>query len=113
MRFLLLLIFPLLLFACRKRNPVPKGLLSTEKMEAVMWDMMRADEMVHVYSERDTAYKILPHAGRLYEQVYKIHGINKETFQKSLKFYQRRPDLFQVVLDSLKKFTEDRVRPVS
>jgi hypothetical protein len=38
----------------------------------------------------------------LYEKIFDIHSTTKETFQKSLAFYQRRPDLFKVISDSLR-----------
>jgi uncharacterized protein DUF4296 len=37
----------------------------------------------------------------LYEQVFRIHNITKNEFQKSLDFYQARPDLLKIIFDSI------------
>ena len=33
---------------CKSKNTVPRGVLSPDKMEAVLWDMMRADQFLAV-----------------------------------------------------------------
>lgn len=44
-----------LLFSC-SGDDIPEDVLDRGKMEDVMWDMMRADEMLSVYSERGATF---------------------------------------------------------
>lgn len=100
------LIVIFILSACVQKNKIPKGVLSQEQMYEVMWDMMRADAFVTNFLLKDTTINISNESTSLYEQIFKLHSITKETFKKSLSFYQSRPDLFKVVADSLR--TEEK-----
>jgi len=83
-------------------------------MQAVLWDMMRADEMVNYYGYTDSTFKKIDRNIELYQKIFQIHGITKETFQKSMHYYQRRPDMLQPVIDSLKSQAERKaVAPVT
>jgi hypothetical protein len=100
--FLLICLTSFVLAACSGEE-LPKGVLHKEKMENVMWDMMLADELSSIYTERGAQLTdSLTNTG-FYAQVLKLHGIDKKTFRESLRFYEQRPDLFQEVLDALKK----------
>ena len=103
---LLIFFLVLLCASCSNRNAVPDGVLSKKQMQAVLWDVMRADEMVNYYANSDSAYRKLDRNIDLYGQIFQIHGISKETFQKSIRFYQQRPDMLQPVIDSLKAQAE-------
>jgi hypothetical protein len=63
--------------------------------------MLRVDQFIVNYVARDTLLDKKQESIRLYEQVFKIHKISREEFQKSLDFYQNRPDLLKVILDSI------------
>jgi len=83
-------------------------------MQAVLWDMMRADELVNYYGYTDSTFKKIDRNIELYQKIFQIHRIKKETFQKSLQYYQRRPDMLQPIIDSLKSLTErETVAPVT
>lgn len=103
MRTFLIPVLLLLAVACNNEGKIPKGVLPKEKMEAVLWDLMRADEMVNLQYSKDTSVNRFDSSTRLYQQVFKLHGTDKATFQKSFKYYQSRPDLFKPVFDSLQK----------
>ena len=95
----------LLFFSCNS-NDIPKDVLSQEKMEAVLWDVMRADEMASQYAITDSTFKDVSKNASLYQKIFQIHGITKSTFQKSLQYYQQHPAQLQPVIDSLKAFSE-------
>jgi hypothetical protein len=112
MRFCFVLALVILL-SCND-NSVPKDVLSKEKMEAVLWDVMRADEMVSQYSITDSSFKDVSKNAGLYQKIFQIHNITKTTFQKSLQYYQQHPAQLQPVIDSLKAFSERKtLAPVS
>ena len=72
-------------------------------MQAVVWDMMRADQFVTIlYLEKDSTLDRNTESIKLYQQVFRIHQISKEEFQQSLSFYRSHPALLKVIMDSLK-----------
>ena len=73
-------------------------------MTLVMWDLIKADEYVYNYAAKDSSVDKKQESVKLYEQVFRIHGTSREEFEKSLAFYQNRPDLLKAVIDSLRKF---------
>lgn len=91
-----------LVVAC-SQNKMPADILPQPKMQAVLWDMMRADEFIVNYASKDSGYNVTEESLRLYEQVYSIHKTNKDQFKKSLTYYNREPGLFKAILDSLEK----------
>jgi len=97
----------LLYFAsCSGRNAVPDGVLPPAKMQTVLWDVMRADEVVNYYANTDTAYKRVDSNLVRYQQVFKLHDITAQTFHRSMQYYQQRPHVLQPILDSLKSYSE-------
>jgi len=91
----------LILTACGDKNSVPSGILPREKMEQVMWDMVMADQYAS-YLAKDSAH-LDPKTERLrlYEQVFRMHDISRDKFQKSYAYYMDHPELNQVLFDSL------------
>ena len=100
MRFLPLL-FLLMLTACGKKEKIPAGILPVPQMTNVLWDLMLADEMVAMQYPVDTANVRFDTSLVLYSQVAKAHNTTQKQFQQSLQFYKKRPDLMQVIIDSL------------
>ena len=104
MRSLRILILSICVLSCK--SSVPKDVLPPKKMQAVLWDMMQADEMADSYSVKDSTFHGLAKHVEYYQDIFSIHKINKEDFSKSLTYYQNHPAAFKAVLDSLKSFAE-------
>ena len=103
MRISLITLLLLLGLSCSNDRKVPEGVLPGQKMEAVLWDMMRADELVNLQYSKDTSVNRFDSSIRLYQQIFQLHGTDAATFKKSFKYYQGRPDLLKPVFDSLQK----------
>lgn len=75
-----------------------------------MWDIIRADEFVTTYIMRDTSLNKENENFKLYNQVFSIHKITENEFKKSLSYYESRPDLMKIILDSLsnKRYVEEQ-----
>lgn len=100
-----LLVVVLSVNGCKNSNP--RGILSPETMQQVMWDMLRADELAMDQSARDTVRtNYLMHAVENYQQVFAVHNITKEEFYKSLRYYQERPDKNKELMDSIQAMGE-------
>lgn len=93
----------LVVIACSRSPKLPKDVLPQEKMEAVLWDILRADEMVNLQYAKDTTINRLDSSTRLYQQVFALHATDAATFKKSFRYYQGNPDLLKPVFDSLQK----------
>lgn len=92
----------LVLVACTEKDKIPSNVIQPEKMEKVMWDMLQADRFSAQYLARDSArIDVKKESFRVYDQVFQIHNIKREEFQRSFKFYMGRPDLFRKIFDSL------------
>jgi len=97
--FILIIFF---LAGCSPKNKVPAGVLSPQTMRTIIWDLMRADEYVNSYLVSKNAAELKTERTILYEQIFRLHAVDQKKFQKSLTFYQARPDLLKIVTDSLR-----------
>lgn len=80
---------------------VPKDVLPPSEMQAVMYDMIRVDEMVDFLRMSDSTYQSFTKRTALYDTVFGLHKVTKEKFRQSLKYYQGRPDLLKVMMNDL------------
>lgn len=99
-----LLIFSLMIIAvgCRNADKIPNDLLPEKKMQAVLWDIMRADQFLSDYVlNKDTSLNKITERLKYYQQIFTIHKISKEKFQKSFSFYSTRPELLKAIMDSI------------
>lgn len=79
-------------------------MLPPKKMQAVLWDVMQADEMAEYYSQKDSSFKELSKHADYYQKVFAIHKISKSDFARSMKYYQDHPASLKPILDSLQSF---------
>jgi hypothetical protein len=106
--FFFLLLTAVLIAGCKNKNSVPGNVLPPDKMQAVLWDMMRADQFLTDYVfARDTSKNKEKESIRMYEQIFGFHKITKEEFTKSFAFYRANPLHLQGVMDSMAKRTAD------
>ena len=101
--------FLLVIFCSCNTNKIPDDILPPEKMQDVLWDMIRADEFLVSYVIRDTSVNRKTESIKLYEKVFEVHNISKSAFEKSFKYYQLHPKILQPIMDSLNARKEDKV----
>ena len=88
--------------ACTNTTKTPTSVISKQKMEAVLWDLIQADRFSTLFLARDSAeVNISLENIKLYQQVFQVHKISKDDFIKSYKFYLSRPDITKVIFDSI------------
>jgi len=65
--------------------------------------MIQADQFSKQFIARDSVKKknLDSETMKLYNEVFQIHHITKDEFQKSYQFYISRPDMLKIVFDSL------------
>ena len=99
-----LLIVLLIFFTvgCKNKNGVPGSVLPPEKMQVILWDMMRADQFLTDYVlNKDSSLNKTTESLKYYQQIFAIHKISKEEFQHSFFYYKSHPILLKAIMDSI------------
>jgi hypothetical protein len=105
-----LLIFAIFFFSvgCKRKNVVPSGVLVPQKMQAVLWDIMRTDQFLADYVlNKDTSLNKTIESLKYYQQIFAIHKISIEDFQNSFSFYKTHPVLLKTIMDSIATSPKD------
>ena len=103
--------------ACSNRSSVPGDIIPMDSMTVIMKDIIIANEYSITYIPKDSTKKdkILANQ-QLLEGVFKIHHITRESFDKSYRFYESRPDMNKTIFDSLSAYANrhktDLYRPL-
>ena len=66
--------------------------------------MMKADELNNIQSLRDSGFAARKMNFAYYEQVFRLHDINKEEFYRSLKYYESHPPSMKILIDSIDQY---------
>jgi hypothetical protein len=99
--------FTVLLFSCKHKEDIPKGILPPDKFQAVVWDLIRADQFVISYEVlKDSSLNKNKASIEWYGKVLSLHHVTESAFKSSLAYYQSKPALMAVMMDSLSKKTE-------
>ncbi|HOZ70756.1 MAG TPA: DUF4296 domain-containing protein [Chitinophagaceae bacterium] len=102
MRKCLLLFIIFFAVACNSKTDAPAKLLSRDKMEDILWDLMRADLFINNYMLiKDTALDKKKQGIELYSQILKLHKVSQEQFRESFIYYRSQPEELKVLMDSL------------
>ena len=83
------LLFFCFLLSCANRDAIPSGIIPKNEMEKVLWDMIQADQFSKQFIARDSVKRknLDSETMKLYNEVFQIHHITKDEFQKSYQFY--------------------------
>lgn len=103
---LFMFILASVLISCGSSSDRPGGVLPPKKMQVVLWDIIKADELVSYQSALDTIIDKKGKSIELYNHVLRIHKVSEEEFKRSMVFYQENPKELKVVLDSLRTVSE-------
>lgn len=102
MRLMICACILLLLFiqtSCR--NETKTVIIPVDSMKLIMWDMMKADEWFNRKLIQDTNAIRNKEDVKMYEMVFKVHGVTRERYFASYRYYEGRPVSFKRLLDSL------------
>lgn len=103
------LIALLFFYSCAKKNAVPKNILPPYKMEKVLTDLMKADELI-VRKSADSMFNDSFSKEVIYTAIFTKHKINKEEFKKSFSYYEGHPELLKIILDSIQSEAREPVK---
>jgi hypothetical protein len=97
------------LFSCGSKKE--KGnLLSQDKMKAVMWDIFQAQAFTENFIKNDSSKNVLAESAKLQQQVFALHKITKQDYDRTYSYYKVHPDEMKVLLDSISAFAENQRR---
>jgi hypothetical protein len=77
------------------------GLLSKEKMQVVLWDVIGADVFTEQFIKKDSFKNAVIENMKLQNRIFSIHKVSKEIFYKSYDYYILHPEDMKVILDSM------------
>lgn len=93
---------------CQSRQDVPSDILSTDKMEKVLFDMLRSGHMVNNFIlSKDSSINKEQAQIEWLNKVLTFHAVSEQQFKKSFSYYQQHPELMAKVMDSISKKEED------
>ena len=98
---LLLFVVLIIISSCKREGHVPNGVLPKLKMQAVMWDMIQADEFLKDYVFKDSTLNDTLESIKVYEKVFALHNTDRVTYDSSFNYYRRHPLVMKEMLDSL------------
>lgn len=89
-----------LLVSCKPKLPVPPSdVIAMDKMRVVLADMHIAEAVAETKAQVGANEKNL--VQEYDEQVFKIHGISREDYIRSFKWYEENPVLLNQLYDSI------------
>lgn len=98
-RCILIIATSVLFYSCKET--VPSGIIKQNKMQEVLWDMLRADALSHQIANSDSTKLPDDERAKLTRQVFIIHNITEDQFDKSYSYYAQHPEIMRNMLDSL------------
>lgn len=102
MRVFLRVVLLFSLLSCGNKTVIPTDVLPVAKMTDVLWDVLLADGLASYRYPLDSL-KRFDTSVVLYQEIAKAHGTSQQQLRNSLRFYEGRPDLFQIIIDSLQQ----------
>ncbi len=88
-------------FSCGNKNKIPSGILKPDKMQAVLWDVIKADAFTAEFIKNDSAKDAVEENLKLQQQIFSIHHISRQDFYKSYDYYKLHSDQLKVMMDSM------------
>ncbi len=87
------------LFSCQ--NKKKEEILKPEKMQAVLWDIIRADNFTIDFIKKDSTKNVNEENVKMQIEIFAIHKITKDEFYSSLDYYKKNNGLMKPIIDSI------------
>ena len=105
----MILLCGLISASCNNTNNHPDAVLPPDKMQAVLWDIIRVNAFTSDFIKRDSSKNLVKENAELQKKVFALHRVSRESFYKSLTYYKNDPALFKTMVDSMiTRATRDR-----
>jgi hypothetical protein len=101
MRITILLAGLALIISCNNKDKLPGGILKPDKMQAVLWDVIKADVFTTEFIKKDSTKNAAAENLKLQQQIFAMHKISKADFYESYDYYKSNTEEFKKVVDSM------------
>ena len=85
----------------KKSNDIPK-----EKMQAVVLQLMKADEHIARMSAQDTTWKKSSKSAELYQKIFDLNNVDRVQFYKQMEFIIAHPIELKALLDEVNELSK-------
>jgi hypothetical protein len=99
MRIVFLLTGLALIGACKSK--LPSDVLKPDKMQAVLWDVIKADVFTAEFVKKDSTKNAAAENVKLQQQIFALHKISKADFYRSYDYYRSNTEIFKKIMDSM------------
>ncbi len=89
------------LAGCENKDGLPSGVLNSDQMQSVLWDVVQAESFTTQFIKKDSTKNLQLENAKLQQKIFSIHNITKSDFYKSYDYYTRHVALMTVLLDSI------------
>ena len=100
-RLIILLAGLALISSCGKKDQLPAGVLKPEKMQAVLWDVIKADVFTTEFIKKDSSKNATTENLKLQQQIFAIHKVSRADFFNSYDYYKSNTTAFKKIMDSM------------
>jgi len=101
MKYLIFIIGFFFIVGCNDKTGTPSGVLGKEKMQSVMWDIIRAEVFTEQFMKKDSSKNIAIENLKLQNAIFSIHKVTRSQYFRSYDYYISHTDLIRLVLDSM------------
>lgn len=91
----------ILITGCFSKSNLPKGILSQDKMQAVLWDVIKANEYADKILSKDSSKDAAVENAKMQLQIFELHKTTKDEFYRSNDYYQKNVELMLPLVVSL------------
>lgn len=98
---LYIILLATLLFGCKSKTKVPSDIIPENKIVSLLVDMHIADATTNLIRIKQNKLNIKPED--YYYSVLSKHHTNKETFDKSIKYYSKNLEQYNKIYDEVLK----------
>lgn len=100
-----------LMLACGKADRTPSDVLPEDKMRDILLDMNYADvagrdQIVDTAQVSDSVKE--ERVKVYYAQILQLHGVTRETFMRSYRFYEAHPNRFETIYKEMGEIVRRR-----
>lgn len=100
-RICFLIFLAVSLISCGSKDEIPSTILKPDKMQAVLWDVIKAQAFTDQYIKKDSSKNAEMENLKMQQEIFVIHHVSKEEFYKSYDYYKTNTSLLNQMLDSI------------
>lgn len=89
----------IVLSGCRQKKDGDH--IPLNKMKEITWDLIKADGWYLQVIAKDSAARRRREDMRLYAQVFALHGVTRDQYFETYRYYEAHPPQFKILVDSI------------